>query len=101
MVTSTASAEPPFAPRGEVPTAANAGYYAEIVREAILRRLVETGTRIAQLGYTQEVRSTRSSTVRSRGLRRHLRPHLEDYQSLKGPDADRVGRDPGHREPRW
>ena len=36
-----------------VPTAANASYYAEIVREkAILRRLVEAGTRIAQWGYS-------------------------------------------------
>jgi replicative DNA helicase len=35
-----------------VPTAANAAYYAEIVAEkAILRRLVEAGTRIVQLGY--------------------------------------------------
>jgi replicative DNA helicase len=35
-----------------VPTAANAGYYAQIVRErAILRRLVDAGTRIVQLGY--------------------------------------------------
>ena len=35
-----------------VPTAANAGYYAEIVAEqAILRRLVVAGTRIVQLGY--------------------------------------------------
>jgi replicative DNA helicase len=35
-----------------VPTAANAGYYAKIVRErAILRRLVEAGTRIVQMGY--------------------------------------------------
>ncbi|MBA2414316.1 MAG: replicative DNA helicase, partial [Geodermatophilaceae bacterium] len=35
-----------------VPTAANAGYYAQIVAEqAILRRLVEAGTRIVQLGY--------------------------------------------------
>jgi replicative DNA helicase len=35
-----------------VPTAANAGYYARIVRErALLRRLVEAGTRIVQLGY--------------------------------------------------
>ena len=35
-----------------VPTAANAAYYAEIVRErAILRRLVEAGTKIVQLGY--------------------------------------------------
>src|ERR1700730_14321245 len=35
-----------------VPTAANAGYYARIVRErAVLRRLVEAGTRIVQCGY--------------------------------------------------
>lgn len=35
-----------------VPTAANAGYYARIVSErAILRRLVEAGTRITQMGY--------------------------------------------------
>ena len=38
-----------------VPIAANAAYYAEIVREkAILRRLVEAGTRIAQWGYAGE-----------------------------------------------
>ncbi|WP_442306093.1 replicative DNA helicase [Streptomyces sp. 2RAF24] len=38
-----------------VPTAANASYYAEIVHEqAVLRRLVEAGTRIAQLGYAAE-----------------------------------------------
>ncbi len=35
-----------------VPTAANAGYYARIVAErAVLRRLVEAGTRIVQMGY--------------------------------------------------
>lgn len=35
-----------------VPTAANAGYYAKIVRERkVLRRLIETGTRITQYGY--------------------------------------------------
>ena len=35
-----------------VPTAANAGYYGRIVRErAILRRLVEAGMRITQMGY--------------------------------------------------
>jgi replicative DNA helicase len=35
-----------------VPTAANAAYYASIVRErALLRRLVEAGTRIVQMGY--------------------------------------------------
>jgi replicative DNA helicase len=38
-----------------VPTAANAGYYAKIVRDcAIMRRLVEAGTKIVQLGYTAE-----------------------------------------------
>ena len=38
-----------------VPTAANAEYYAEIVHErAVLRRLVEAGTRIAQMGYAAE-----------------------------------------------
>jgi replicative DNA helicase len=38
-----------------VPTAANAGYYARIVRErAILRRLVEAGTRIVQFGYAAD-----------------------------------------------
>src|ERR1700731_4276447 len=34
------------------PTAANAGYYADIVAEkALLRRLVEAGTRVVQYGY--------------------------------------------------
>ena len=38
-----------------VPTAANAGYYAEIVRDtAVRRRLVEAGTRIAQVAYAGE-----------------------------------------------
>ena len=36
-----------------VPTAANAGYYATIVSErALLRRLVQAGTRIVQMGYS-------------------------------------------------
>ncbi len=38
-----------------VPIAANAGYYAEIVREkAVLRRLVAAGTKIVQIGYAGE-----------------------------------------------
>ncbi|MDO9591220.1 MAG: DnaB-like helicase N-terminal domain-containing protein, partial [Microcella sp.] len=38
-----------------VPTAANAGYYASLVAEkAVLRRLVEAGTRIVQMGYASE-----------------------------------------------
>ena len=40
---------------GLVPTAANAGYYSTIVAEkAVLRRLVEAGTRIVQMGYASE-----------------------------------------------
>jgi replicative DNA helicase len=40
---------------GLVPTAANAGFYATIVAEkAVLRRLVEAGTRIVQMGYASE-----------------------------------------------
>ncbi|MFE4491043.1 replicative DNA helicase [Streptomyces niveus] len=38
-----------------VPTAANASYYAEIVHErAVLRRLVEAGTKITQMGYAAD-----------------------------------------------
>ncbi|MEU9865135.1 replicative DNA helicase [Streptomyces sp. NPDC047971] len=38
-----------------VPTAANAAYYAEIVHErAVLRRLVEAGTKITQMGYAAD-----------------------------------------------
>ena len=38
-----------------VPIAANAGYYAQIVREkAVLRRLVDAGTKIVQIGYAGE-----------------------------------------------
>lgn len=38
-----------------VPTTANAGYYARIVHErAVLRRLVQAGTKITQLGYATD-----------------------------------------------
>jgi Replicative DNA helicase len=38
-----------------VPTAASAGHYAQIVSDkAVLRRLVEAGTRIANMGYASE-----------------------------------------------
>lgn len=38
-----------------VPTAANAAYYARIVREkSLMRGLVQAGTRITQLGYSQD-----------------------------------------------
>jgi replicative DNA helicase len=67
-----------------VPTAANAGYYARIVRErAILRRLVEAGTRIVQFGYTgdadaDELVDRAQAEVYAVTERRTS----EDYQSL-------------------
>ncbi|MBS6073089.1 MAG: replicative DNA helicase [Actinomyces urogenitalis] len=40
---------------GQVPTAANAGYYARIVKEkSLMRGLVQAGTRITQLGYSTD-----------------------------------------------
>ena len=46
-----------------MPTAANAGYYAEIVAErAVLRRLVEAGTRSSRWATPAAATSTRSST---------------------------------------
>jgi replicative DNA helicase len=39
----------------QVPTAANAGYYARLVRDrSMLRRLIEAGTQVVQLGYESE-----------------------------------------------
>ena len=62
-----------------VPTAANAAYYAEIVAEkAILRRLVEAGTRIVQLGYhgAEGARGQRRRRPRPGGdLRGHRAQH--------------------------
>ena len=60
------------------PTAANAGYYARIVRErAVLRRLVEAGTRIVQLGVRDRRRRRRRDRQRGagRGLRGDRAPH--------------------------
>lgn len=68
-----------------VPTAANAGYYARIVREqSVLRRLVEAGTRITQLGYATDggdiddlVNSAQAEVYAVTENR-----HSEDYQPL-------------------
>lgn len=82
-----------------VPTAANAEYYAQIVRERhIQRSLIETGTRLVQRGYdtenpdstldaavaelqqlTQELR--RTSTSRERTLDEMLEEYLEDIET--------------------
>jgi replicative DNA helicase len=45
----------------QVPTAANAAYYARIVRDrSLLRRLIDAGTQVAQLGYESEEDVTRT-----------------------------------------
>ena len=71
-----------------VPTAANASYYARIVHErAVLRRLVEAGTRIAQMGYAADGsdaddtvdRAQPISTPHRRLGQRGLPPALVDH----------------------
>ena len=67
-----------------VPTAANAGYYAQIVAEkAVLRRLVDAGTRIVQYGYS----GSEGADVAE--VREDLRRLAEDLSTLRG----RVGLD--------
>ena len=68
-----------------VPTAANAGYYAEIVRErAVLRRLVNAGTKIVQLGYGPDGEVERPGQPGpGRDLRRRRTPHRRGLCVLK------------------
>ncbi|HEY7264540.1 MAG TPA: DnaB-like helicase C-terminal domain-containing protein, partial [Trebonia sp.] len=67
-----------------VPTAANAGYYARIVRErAILRRLVEAGTRIVQFGYAGDADADELvDRAQAEVFQVTDRRLAEDYQSL-------------------
>ncbi|RNE48266.1 replicative DNA helicase [Corynebacterium alimapuense] len=70
-----------------VPTAANARYYAEIVAEkAILRRLVEAGTRVVQLGY-EGTEGAEVETVLDMAQQEVFavaqRTETEDYAQLK------------------
>ncbi|MDQ6739158.1 MAG: replicative DNA helicase [Actinomycetota bacterium] len=68
-----------------VPTAANAGFYAEIVGErAVLRRLVNAGTKIVQLGYAndgevEDIVNAAQAEVYAVAERRSA----EDYVALK------------------
>lgn len=90
-----------------VPTAANAAYYARIVAEkAVLRRLVEAGTRIVQLAYSEggdvddtvdraqaaiyEVteRRTGEDYVRIEEL---LEPTLNELEAIQGHDGTLSG----------
>ncbi len=91
-----------------VPTAANAGFYAQIVAEkAILRRLVEAGTRIVQMGFgggegnvDQVVDRAQAEvfqvTERRAGedvvrLEELLNPTLEEIEAIEGRDGQMAG----------
>jgi replicative DNA helicase len=99
---------------GYVPTAASAGYYAKLVAEkAILRRLVEAGTRIVQLGYghTGDVddtvdraqqaifdvteRRTSEDYIRLEDL---LQPTLDEIESIGARDGDLHGVPTGFKD---
>ena len=85
-----------------VPVAANAGYYAEIVREkAILRRLVDASVRIGQMSYAAEgdvddIVDRAQAEVYSVTERRVG----GGLQAAVRADAADAGRDGGHRVPR-
>jgi replicative DNA helicase len=68
-----------------VPTAANAGYYARIVKEAgILRRLIDVGTRIVQLGYETPQDTERAVDFAESWVYQLAQGRVtEDYQSLR------------------
>jgi replicative DNA helicase len=69
-----------------VPTAASAAYYAQIVRErAIMRRLVEAGTRITQLGYATDGESVDElvNTAQAEVYAVTERQSSEDYQAIR------------------
>jgi replicative DNA helicase len=76
-----------------VPTAANAGYYARIVRErAILRRLVDAGTRIVQLGYAVDAGEVDDLVDRAQAEVYAVteRRSSEDYQPLSALMGDTI-----------
>ena len=87
-----------------VPTAANAGFYARIVAEqAILRRLVEAGTRIVQLGYgaagtgtVDDIVDRAQQTIYDVTERRTSR----GLHAARAAHAADDGRARGHRQPR-
>jgi replicative DNA helicase len=68
-----------------VPTAANAGFYARIVKEAgVLRRLIDAGTQIVQLGF-ETPQDTESAVDRAESLVYQVAQGrvTEDYHSLR------------------
>lgn len=91
-----------------VPTAANAGYYARIVADkSVLRRLVEAGTRIVQLGYAAEGAEVADVVDRAQAaiydvtesrntedfviLEQLLVPTLDEIEAIQGRDGTLSG----------
>jgi replicative DNA helicase len=68
-----------------VPTAANAAYYARIVKEAgVLRRLIDVGTRIVQLGFETPQDTERAVDIAEMLVYQVAQGRVsEDYQSLR------------------
>lgn len=88
-----------------VPTAANAGYYGQIVRDrAVLRRLVDAGTRITQLGYSNDGQSVEDvvNSAQSEVYAVTERGAAEDYMHIKDiidpvvGEIERMSATPGH-----
>ncbi|SDL28744.1 replicative DNA helicase [Streptomyces indicus] len=74
-----------------VPTAANAEYYAEIVRDcATRRRLVEAGRRITELGYTGEGEAQHATDAAQVELANVLRVQEDADSALLGEDLPDV-----------
>lgn len=74
-----------------VPTAANAGYYAEIVRDcAVRRRIVEAGSRITQIGYAGEGEAQEAHDAAQAELASVMQTREEVDSALLGADLDVV-----------
>lgn len=83
-----------------VPTAGNAGYYAEIVAEvAVLRRMVDAGTKIVQLGYTgggdaaslvEQARQEMARVAPPRGFEDVHVPSLREFMDIPDEEYDWV-----------
>jgi replicative DNA helicase len=68
-----------------VPTAANAGYYARIVKEAgVLRRLIDVGTQIVQLGFETPQDTERAVDIAESLVYQVAQGRVtEDYHTLR------------------
>ncbi|GFH34333.1 replicative DNA helicase [Streptomyces pacificus] len=74
-----------------VPTAANAGYYAEIVRDcAVRRRIVEAGIRITEIGYNGEGEAQEAQDAAQAELNAVTTVREEADSALIGEDLEDV-----------